>query len=61
MILAKIPVVILTNSYLQNNRQDPMESYKILQEFYGVLISSGKDPTVVWTRSYEILQDPTVS
>ena len=31
----------------QDNIQDPMQSYKILQEFYGILISSGKDPTVL--------------
>ena len=30
---------------LQDNRQDPMQSYKILQEFCGILINSGKDPT----------------
>ena len=45
---------------LQGNRQDPMESYKILQELYGILSSSGNDPTVLY-RSYEILQDPTVT
>ena len=27
--------------------QDPMKAYKILQEFYGILISSGNDPTVL--------------
>ena len=32
---------------LQDNRQDPLQSYKILDEFYGILISSGKDPTVL--------------
>ena len=46
-------------------KKDPMESLsnleKILQEFYGILISSGKDPTVLYTRSYKILKDPTVS
>ena len=26
---------------LQDNRQDPMQSYNILQEFYLILISSG--------------------
>ena len=46
---------------LQDNRQDPMQSSKILQEFYGILISSGQDPTVLYTRSYKILKDPTVS
>ena len=34
---------------------------KILQEFYGILISSGKDPTALYTRSYKILEDPTAS
>ena len=33
---------------LQDNRQDPMQSYKILQEFYGILISFGKDPIKPW-------------
>ena len=46
---------------LQDNRQDHIKSNKILQEFYGILISSWKHPTVLYTRSYEILQDPTVS
>ena len=46
---------------LKDNRQDPLQSYKILDEFYGILISSGKDPTVLQTRSFEIPQDPTVS
>ena len=32
---------------LQDIRQDPMQSYKILQEFYEILISSGNDPTVL--------------
>ena len=32
---------------LQGNRQDPMESYKILEELYGILIGSGNDPTVL--------------
>ena len=30
----------------QDNRQDPMQSYKILQKFYEILICSVKDPTV---------------
>ena len=46
---------------LQDIRQDPMQSFKILQEFYRILISSWKDPTVLLIRSYQILQDPTVS
>ena len=46
---------------LQDNRQDPMQSYKVLQEFYGILISSWKDRTVLDRRSYELPQDPTVS
>ena len=46
---------------MQDNRQDPMQYYKILKEFCRILISFGKDPTVLQTRSYEILQDPTVS
>ena len=29
---------------LRDNRQDPMQSYKILPEFCGILISSWKDP-----------------
>ena len=32
---------------MQDDRQDPMQSYKMQQEFYGILISSGKDPTVL--------------
>ena len=32
---------------LRDNRQDPMEAYKILQQFYGMLISFLKDPTVL--------------
>ena len=32
---------------LEDNRQDPIQSYKTLQEFFGILISSGKDPTVL--------------
>ena len=31
----------------QDNRQDPMQSYKILQKLYGILTSSGKDPTLL--------------
>ena len=46
---------------LQDIKQDPMQSYKILKEFYQILISSWKDPTVLYRRSYEIVQDPTVS
>ena len=46
---------------LQDNRQDPMQSYEIVREFYGILISSGKHRTILWTISYEILQDPIVS
>ena len=44
----------------QDNRQDPKQSYKILQQIYGVLISSGNDPTVLSTSfgSYSILEDP---
>ena len=32
---------------LQDTTQDTVQSYKIVQEFYGILISSGKDPTVL--------------
>ena len=32
---------------LQDIKKDPMQSYKILQEFYGILISSRKGPTVL--------------
>ena len=32
---------------LGDNRQDPIQSFKILQEFYEISISSGKDPTVL--------------
>ena len=46
---------------LQDNKQDPMLSYKILEEFYGILVSSGKEPPVLRTRSFEILQDPRES
>ena len=60
--MKKDPMESLSNleKILQDNRQDPMQSYKILQEFYGILTSSGKDRTVLKTRSFEILQDPTV-
>ena len=45
----KDPMETLSNleRILQDIRQDPMHSYKIQQEFYGMLISSGKDPTVL--------------
>ena len=45
---------------LQGNKQDPMQSYKILEKLYGILINFGKDTSVLLTRSYEILHDPTV-
>ena len=45
----------------QDNRPDPIQSYEILKEFYGSLISSGNDPTVLQTRSYEILRYPIAS
>ena len=32
---------------LQVYRQEPMQSHKILQEFYEILISSGNDPRVL--------------
>ena len=32
---------------LQDNRQDTMESYNILQKFYGIQINYGKDPTLL--------------
>ena len=32
---------------LQDNRQDSMQCYKILREFYGIFINSDKDPTVL--------------
>ena len=32
---------------LEDNRQDPIQTYETLQEFFGILISSGKDPTVL--------------
>ena len=32
---------------LHDDRLDPMQSKKILEEFYRILISSGKDPTVL--------------
>ena len=35
------------NKILQDTRQDTVQSYKILHEFYGILISSWKDPTVL--------------
>ena len=31
----------------QDIRQDPIQSYNILQEIYGILISSGNDPRVL--------------
>ena len=34
---------------VQDIRQDPMQSNKILQEFYGILIS-------FWKRSYNIIE-----
>ena len=45
----KDPMETLSNleRILQDIRQEPMQSYKILQTFYGILISSGKDPTVL--------------
>ena len=47
--LKKDPMETLSNleRILQDIRQDPTQSYKILQTFYGILISSGKDPTVL--------------
>ena len=40
--LEKDPMETLSNleKILQDIRQDPMQSYKILQTFYGILISS---------------------
>ena len=38
---------------LQDNRQDPMQSYKIQQEFYGILISSGSYSIIdkiIWNK-----------
>ena len=32
---------------LQDNRQDPMRWYNILQEFYAIVISSGKTYSIV--------------
>ena len=32
---------------LHDDRLDPMQSKKILEEFYRILIRSGKDPTVL--------------
>ena len=32
---------------LQVYRQDPMQSHKILQEFYGIRLSSANDPRVL--------------
>ena len=32
---------------LQDNRQDPLQSYKILQVFSEMLITSGNDPRVL--------------
>ena len=48
---------------LQDNRQDTMESYNILQKFYGIQINYGKDPTLFKiisnpTGSYSILENP---
>ena len=40
--------------------QDSVQSYKILHECDGILISSWEDPTVFERGLYEILQDPTV-
>ena len=47
--LKKDPMETLSNleRILQDIRQDPMQSYKILQTFYGILISSGKGLTVL--------------
>ena len=61
--LKKDPMETLSNleRILQDIRQDPTQSYKILQTFYGILISSGKDPTVLQTRLYESLEDLPVS
>ena len=59
----KHPMESLSNleNILQDNRQDPLQSYKILQVFSEILITCENDPRVLQTRSYEILQDPTVS
>ena len=45
----KGPMESLSNldKILQDARQDTVQSYKILQEFYGILISSWNDPTVL--------------
>ena len=45
----KDPIESLSNlkKIVQGNRKDPMQSYKILQEFYGIFISSEKHPTVL--------------
>ena len=59
----KHPMESLSNlkKILQDNRQDPLQSYKILQVFSEILITCENDARVLQTRSYEILQDPTVS
>ena len=43
------PIEFLSNleKILQDNRQDPLQSSKILQNIYGILICSGKDPTLL--------------
>ena len=45
----KDPMESLSNleKILPDNRQDSMQSCKILQKFYGILASSGKAPTVL--------------
>ena len=45
----KDPMASISNleKILQDNRQDPMQSYHILQKFFGMLTGSGKDPTVL--------------
>ena len=34
--------LLILEKIVEDNREDPMQSYKILQEFYGLLICSAK-------------------
>ena len=45
----KHPMESLSNleNILQDNRQDPLQSYKILQVFSEILITYGNDPRVL--------------
>ena len=39
--------LLILEKIVEDNREDPVQSYKILQDFYGLLTCSAKDPTVL--------------